>query len=444
MGRATSPTEAGEDVGRPTVALVGTLDTKGEEYAFALDVLHGLGLNTIMIDTGALGPPSFRPEVSAAEVARAAGSDLDQLRRADRAQALVAMGRGARLVLESLFSAGRLRGALALGGSGNTEIAGTAFRGLPIGFPKLILTTMMGGDLRGLLGETDIVLAQSLTDIAGLNRISRVMISNASAALAGMVASPPPPAQVEGRPTIVASMVGLTSVAVTAARRRLEELGYEVVVFHMTGLGGNAMESLIDAGGIAGVLDLTTSELADELGGGICASGPQRLTTASRRRVPQVVAPGGLDMVNFGAAGTVPARYKDRPQHVHTAQVTLVRTDAAMCADLGRLMVDRLSGDPKDDEGPRDYRPVLLLPSGGFSAIDRPGQPFYDPVADEALRAAVRARADPGRVRVLEVDGELDSRDLGVLGADLLHQLVSQPDNVSRVPDPAHNMVTRL
>lgn len=435
---------ARESLRASTAVLVGTLDTKGEEYAFARERLEALGLNTLVVDTGILGAPGFEPDVTAAEVALAGGSNLGELRQVgDRAQALATMGRGTRCTLESLLSSGRIHGALALGGSGNTEIAATAFRGLPIGFPKMILTTMIGGDLRGLIGGTDIVLAQSVTDIAGLNGISRVMISNAAAALAGMVSSPPPE-QAGGRPLIAASMIGLTSRAVTAARRRLEQLGCEVLVFHMTGLGGNTMESLIERHKIAGVLDLTTSELADDLGGGTCAAGPRRLTTATRRKIPQVVAPGGLDMVNFGAPDTVPVRYQGRPQHAHTAQVTLVRTDPAMSADLGRLLVDRLSGDGCDHGGGSDYRPVLLLPSGGFSAIDRPGQPFYDPVADEALRAAVRAQADPNRVRVLEVDGDLDTHKLGVFSAELLYQLVSQVDGPLEPPPLGQSEVSSV
>lgn len=423
-----------------TVVLVGSLDTKGEEYRFARDRLRALGVDTLVVDTSVVGRPVFETEIGAAEVAAAAGTGLEQLRAAaDRAGALAAMGRGAAVILARLRAEGRLDGVFALGGSGNTTVAATAFRTLPLGVPKLILSTMTAGDIRGFVADSDLVMAASVVDIAGLNRISRAVIGNAAAAIAGMVsalaAAPPGGGEDILRPLIAASMIGLTTRAVTAARHRLEQLGYEVIVFHMTGAGGATMESIIGQGLVAGVLDLTTSELADELGGGICSAGPGRLRAAARLGVPQVVAPGGLDMINFGRPGTVPERYAGRRLHVHNSEITLVRTSAAESAELGRRMAERVSepaaGEPagatraSSPGGVAGQRQVILLPSGGLSAIDAEGHPFHDANADAALAAAVCASADPARVRVVDVAGNIDRAEVGSLAANLLHELIA-------------------
>jgi uncharacterized protein (UPF0261 family) len=406
-----------------TVVLVGSLDTKGEEYRFARERLRRLGVDTLVIDTSVIGEPAFAPDVPAQEVAAAGGTGLAELRAAgDRAGALAAMARGAAELLGRLRSEGRLDGVLALGGSGSTTVAAGAFRTLPLGVPKLIVSTMTAGNIREFVADSDLVMAASVVDIAGLNRITRTVISNAAAAVAGM-ASAPPPAGPEDRPLIAASMIGLTTQAVTAARRRLEQLGYEVLVFHMTGAGGAAMEALVDRGPVAGVLDLTTSELADELGGGVCSAGPGRLRAAARHGIPQVVAPGGLDMINFGRRDTVPERYAARVLHQHNTEITLVRTTAAESAELGRRLAERVAGAAA--EPPPARRPVILLPSGGLSAIDTDGHAFRDAAADAALTAAVRAGADQGRVRIVDVDGDLDRAETGRLAADLLHELIT-------------------
>ena len=426
-----------------TVVLVGSLDTKGEEYRFARDRLRALGVDTLVVDTSVVGRPVFETEIGAAEVAAAAGTGLEQLRAAaDRAGALAAMGLGAAVILARLRAEGRLDGVFALGGSGNTTVAATAFRTLPLGVPKLILSTMTAGDIRGFVADSDLVMAASVVDIAGLNRISRAVIGNAAAAIAGMVSAlvaVPRGGEDMRRPLIAASMIGLTTRAVTAARHRLEQLGYEVIVFHMTGAGGATMESIIGQGLVAGVLDLTTSELADELGGGICSAGPARLRAAARLGVPQVVAPGGLDMINFGRPDTVPERYAGRRLHVHNSEITLVRTSAAESAELGRRMAERVSepaawefaGEPaggartSSPGGVAGQRQVILLPSGGLSAIDAEGHPFHDADADAALAAAVRASADPARVRVVDVAGNIDRAEVGSLAANLLHELIA-------------------
>jgi uncharacterized protein (UPF0261 family) len=416
-----------------TVVLVGSLDTKGAEYRFARDRLSDLGIGTVVIDTGVLGDPAFEPGIPAAEVAAAAGTSLAELRaRGDRGTALAAMSRGAATLLSGLRGSGRLDGVLALGGSGSTTVAAAAFRTLPLGIPKLIVSTMTAGNLREFVGDSDLIMAAPVVDIAGLNRITRTVIANAAAAMAGMVSAPrlSDPAD---RPVVVASMIGLTTRAVTTARDRLERLGYEVIVFHMTGAGGAAMESFIASGDVAGVLDLTTSELADELGGGICSAGPGRLTAAVERGIPQVVAPGGLDMINFGRPGTVPARYASRVLHQHNSEITLVRTSAAESAELGRILAERVTRPATS--GDHGSRPVILLPSGGLSAIDTAGHAFHDAEADAALRTSVRASTDPSRARIVDVAGDLDRAETGTLAADLLHELIASPaPEVTRSP----------
>jgi uncharacterized protein (UPF0261 family) len=414
-----------------TIVLVGTLDTKGEEYRYACDRLRALGAEPLVVDTGILGDPAFRPDVTSAEVATAAGVSLERLRTGrDRGAAITAMARGASIVLGGLLAAGRLDGVLALGGSGNTTIASAACRQLPFGVPKLILSTMTAGDVRGFVGSSDLVLAASVVDIAGLNRLSRTVISNAAAAIAGMAAAPPAAGEGGARPMIAASMIGLTTRAVTAARQRLESLGYEVIVFHMTGAGGATMESLLDQGIFDGVIDLTTSELADELGGGICSAGTGRLRAAARRGIPQVVAPGGLDMINFGRRETVPARYAGRAMHAHNSEITLVRTSAAECEELGRWLGERLAGGAGTSA-----RQVILMPLGGLSAIDVPGQPLHEPRADAALLEAIRTFADPDRVRLVDVEGNLDRPEVGALAADLLADLLAGSRLADAAPD---------
>jgi uncharacterized protein (UPF0261 family) len=397
-----------------TVVLVGSLDTKGDEYGYAANRIRALGATTILVDTSTGGEPTLSPDVSAAEVARAGGEELDEARRAGRPSLQETMIRGATVVVKRLRAENRLDAVFALGGSNNTSTAAAVFRTLPVGVPKLILTTMASGSVGHLVGPSDLMLAASVVDVAGLNHISRTVIANAAAAVAGMALAGGVPADNGAKPLVACSMIGLTTTAVTAGRRRLEELGYEVVVFHMTGEGGRAMETLISSGSVAGVLDLTTSEVTDDLFGGVCSAGPDRLRAAAHLGVPQVIGPGGLDMINFGPPDTVPSRFAGRTTQIYNQAVTLVRTTAEESALVGTSLVERLAGGPA----------TVVLPSGGFSAIDEPGQPWHDAGADEALRRAVRAGAG-GTVRVIEVGGDLDRPHFGHAAAALLHDLIA-------------------
>lgn len=383
-----------------TVLLLGTLDTKGAEYQFVRDQLHERGVETLLIDAGVLAEPTLAPDVTATQVAAAGGVELTELRRRnDRGEAMAVMASGAATIVARLHSEGRFDGVLALGGTGGTALAAAAMRGLALGVPKVIVSTAASGDTRGYVGETDTVLFPSITDIAGVNRLSARILANACAAVAGMVLAPTPAVSTTAA-MVGASMFGVTTPCVTRGRELLETAGYEVLVFHMTGVGGRTLEQLVRDGWLAGVLDVTTTELADELVGGVFSAGSGRLTGAAAAGVPQVVSVGALDMVNFGPRETVPAEFADRRFYVHNAGVTLMRTTAAECAELGRRVAQRLS----QSTAPA----ALFLPLRGVSGLAINGGPFHDPQADDALFENIRAELDRSRVELVELDLEVN------------------------------------
>ena len=371
----------------PTVVLVGTLDTKGAEYAFLRRRLEQAGLRVLLVDVGTLGPARTVPDVSREEVAAATGIDLAALAAAgDRGAAVTAMTEAARVVVRRLYDEGRCSAVLAAGGSGNTVIATAAMRSLPIGVPKLMVSTMASGDVSAYVGVSDVVVMPAVTDVAGLNPVSARILANAAAAVAGMVTAPDLDVVPRG-PVVAATMFGVTTPAVTAAREELERRGYEVLTFHATGTGGRAMEELVESGFVAGVLDVTTTELADDLVGGVLSAGPQRLEAAGRLGLPQVVSLGALDMVNFGPRETVPPRFAGRTFHVHNPSVTLMRTTPGECAELGRRLGRKLSA----ATGPV----AVFIPLRGTSALSVAGAPFHDRAADEALFDALRSNLAP-------------------------------------------------
>jgi len=407
-----------------TVVLLGTLDTKGEEYGWLREQLEACGCVVVTVDVGSFtdGSPA---DVRSSEVAARSGVDVGPLLAArDRGAVMDAMGRGAAVVVRELFEQGRLHAVLAVGGSGGSSIAAPAMQALPVGVPKLLVSTMASGDVAPYVGQSDVTLMYSVVDISGLNSISRAVLGNAAAAAAGMAAAyerrTAEPAADE-RPLIGASMFGLTTPAVDEARGRLTELGYEVLVFHATGSGGRALEGLADAGLLAGVLDLTTTELADDLVGGVLTAGPHRLEAAGRRGIPQVVSVGALDMVNFGGRETVPAQFDDRRLLVHNPTVTLMRTTVDESAELGRRVATKVAA----AAGPAE----VLLPLGGVSGIDVPDGPFADPSADEALFTAVREGLAGTDVPVTDWDGAINDPGFGRLAAERLHALITAEEN---------------
>ena len=400
-----------------TVVLVGTLDTKGDEYAYLRDRLRLHGVNTLLVDVGTLEPPRTEPDIDRHEVAAAGGVDVDELARArDRGRAVSAMAQAAAALVGRLYEEGRCDGVLAAGGSGNTAIATAAMQALPVGIPKLMVSTVAAGNTRDYVGASDVAMMASVTDIAGINSISGRILANAAAAMAGMVQAPPLDLP-DQRPLIAATMFGVTTPCVTAAREALEERGYEVLVFHATGTGGDAMEGLIDSGFMTAVLDITTTELCDALVGGVLAAGPERLEVAGRNGLPQVVSLGALDMVNFGARDTVPPQFEGRNLYVHNPSVTLMRTTPEECAELGRIIAGKLSG--------ARGSVALYVPLQGVSAIDIEGGPFHDPVADQALFDALRENLE-GNVELHELEHNVNDPEFARAMVDKLLEYVEK------------------
>jgi uncharacterized protein (UPF0261 family) len=369
-----------------SVYLLATLDTKGREAEFLRDRLRACGATVTLLDTGALAAPTCTADVSREEVFRAGGAELAQIvAQADRGRAIAVAAVGAARLVREHYAAGRVSGVLAIGGSAGTTIGSAAMRALPLGVPKLLVSTLASGQVRHYVRDKDIMMLNAVVDIAGLNRISRTILDEAARAMTGMVSFRPAAVDGSDRPLVAATMFGVTTACVERARRALEQAGYEVLVFHATGSGGQAMESLIAEGLIAGVLDITTTELADELVGGALSAGPDRLTAAGLASVPQVVSVGATDMVNFHAPETVPERFRGRKFYQHNPSVTLMRTTADENAQIGEEIGRKMAA----ARGPA----VIMLPTAGVSAIDCAGQPFDDPVSRQALFDGIRRTA---------------------------------------------------
>ena len=398
-----------------TIAILGTFDTKGQEFDYLRRCIEAAGVGALLIDCGVLDAPALTPDVSRDEVAAAGGTCIQDLAAThDRGEAITAMTAGAVAVIQRLFRAGRVQGLISLGGSAGTTIATAAMRSLPAGVPKLMVSTLASGDVRPFVGTKDILMMYPIVDIAGLNRLSRRVLGNAAAAICGMV-SQEPVEKGTARPLIAATMFGVTTPCVTTARRHLEQAGCEVLVFHATGTGGMGMEELITDGYIAGVLDITTTELADELAGGVMSAGPARLEAAANKGVPQVVCPGAIDMVNFGPLDSVPERYRNRRLHVHNANVTLMRTTPDECAQLGRITAEKLNRATGEV--------VFLMPLRGVSAIDQEGMPFWWPEADQAYLDALKSTLAP-RIRLLKLEVHINDESFSVAAADALLELM--------------------
>ena len=382
-----------------TVCIVGTMDTKGIEFAFIKTQIESAGVSTCVMNTGILGDPQLTPDISADEVAQAGGSSLQALRdEGDRGNSVTVMAQGAAALVAEKQAAGEIDGIISLGGSAGTTIGTTAMQAVPVGVPKIMVSTLASGDTSPYVQSKDICMMYSVVDIAGINRLSRQILANAAGAIAGMV-NAEAPAAAGDKPLIAATMFGVTTPCVTKAREILEDAGYEVLVFHATGTGGQAMEDLIKGGFLAGVLDATTTELADELVGGILSAGPDRLEAAGESGLPQVVAPGALDMVNFGPPDTVPEKFSDRLFYQHNPTVTLMRTTAEETAELGRIMARKLS----EAQGPT----TVIIPTQGVSAIDQTGQPFDSPEARTAWIENLKTHIGDN-VTVIEMDAHIN------------------------------------
>ncbi|MGH7561105.1 MAG: Tm-1-like ATP-binding domain-containing protein [Gemmatimonadales bacterium] len=406
-----------------TILLLGTLDTKGEELRYVRDLIVRRGHTALVVDAGILGDAaSLTPDIPAEEIARAGGSTLAELRaRRDRGTAVTVMLEGLRALVPVLYAQRRFHGVLGLGGGGGTALATAAMRELPVGVPKLMVSTMASGDTAPYVGVRDITMMYSVVDVAGLNPLSRRILANAAGGICGMVEQEVPGAA--DRPLIAATMFGVTTPCVNAVRQRLHGAGFDVVVFHATGSGGRAMEGLIADGWFAGVADVTTTEWCDEVVGGILSAGPERLSAAGRAGIPQVVSVGATDMVNFGPAETVPAAFRERRLYRHNPQVTLMRTTPEEAREIGRRIAARLNA----ARGPT----VMVLPLRGVSMLDAEGQPFHDPVADQALFDALRADLRPP-VELVEVDAHVNDPAFAAVIAERLLTLLDRTGSPAR------------
>jgi uncharacterized protein (UPF0261 family) len=384
-----------------TVVLVGTLDTKGLEYARWRELIEAAGARCVLVDAGVLGESQVEADIDAAAVAWAAGADLEALRSAgDRGAAVRVMAAGAAVIARRLHADGQLDAIAALGGSGGTALATEAMRALPFGVPKLMVSTVASGDVGAYVQGADITMSYPVVDVVGGNRVVESVLRNAAGAVVGMARSAASEVAASARAVVGATMFGVTTPCVTAARERLEATGHEVLTFHATGVGGDSMERLIGDGVLDAVLDVTTTELADELVGGIHPAGPERLRAAGRRGIPQVISVGALDMVNFGPPDTVPASLAGRLTVRHNPMVTLVRTSPQECAELGARLAERA----RAATGPVS----VYLPLRGVSALSVDGGPFHDPAADAALFDAIRAGC-AGEVELVELDCDINA-----------------------------------
>lgn len=398
-----------------TVAVLGTFDTKGKELKYIKECIEEHGLKTLCINTGVF-EPVVEPDISSAEVAAAVGADINAIvEKRDRATATEVLSKGTEKLIPQLYAEGKFDGIISIGGSGGTSLATPAMRQLPLGVPKVMVSTMASGDVSPYVGTSDIVMIPSVVDAEGLNDISKVIFSNAANAVVGMVQNRKE-IESDGKPLLAATMFGVTTPCVKAAEDYLHEQGYDVLVFHATGTGGKCMEALIDQGFIKGVLDLTTTEWCDEVVGGVLNAGPDRLTAAGKNGIPQVVSVGALDMVNFGPMDTVPAQFKDRNLYKHNPTVTLMRTTADELKSIGHEIASRLA----DAAG----KTTLILPLKGVSMIDVEGQPFYDAEADKALFDTLRTELEGSNVEIVELDTDINDKEFAVAAAKKLISLL--------------------
>lgn len=395
-----------------TIAVLGTLDSKGHEHQFVADIISQLGHTPLLIDLGSGGEPQVKPDITRFEVAEAGGLDLQPLLdRQDRGECVSAISQAAPILLAKLAAEGKIHGVISLGGGGGTALGTAAMRALPVGFPKLMVSTLASGNTAHYVGTKDITMMPSIVDVAGLNSISKTIFTRAAHAICGMVEADID--QSDSKPLIVASMFGNTTDCVNTAAKVLEDAGYEVLIFHSTGTGGKTMEALIESGMVKGVLDVTTTEWADELTGATLSAGPSRMDATTKAKVPTVVSPGCLDMANFGEKDSVPETYADRLFYIHNPQVTLMRTNAEECAQLGKIIAEKANANPAPT--------AILNPLKAISVISAEGQPFHDPEADTALFNAIREHA---QVEVIDYDEEINSETFAKAAAHKLLELI--------------------
>lgn len=400
-----------------TIAIAGTFDTKGAEYLYVKELIESLGLGTFTIHTGVF-EPTFKPDVSNTQVAEAAGMDIKTLvDKKDRALATEVLSKGMEKLVLKLYKQGKFHGIISFGGTGGTSLVTPAMRALPIGVPKVMVSTVASGNTAPYVGASDIVMMPSIVDVAGINSISTKIFTNAVFAIAGMVKFENTKV-VDKKTLIAATMFGVTTPCVTAATKYLEKRGYEVLIFHATGIGGQSMEALIAGGFIEGVLDLTTTEWADEIIGGVLNAGPYRLEAASKNHIPQVVSVGALDMCNFGTYDTIPKKFERRNLYKHNPTVTLMRTNIEENEAIGKKLVEKLNM-AKD-------KTTLMLPLKGISGIDVEGQPFYGVEEDKMLFDTLRNGVNKNSVEVIEMNCAINDVEFAEAAAQKLIDLMNK------------------
>ena len=405
------------------VLVVGTLDTKGREMRYILDEIRAAGGTATVANFGVFEPDAsdIPVDFTAADVAKVGGATLEELRSGGEAggarnHAMEVMMQGLTAIMEQEYEAGRLGAVLGFGGSSGSSVVGTAMQVLPVGVPKVMVSTVGGGDVSAYAGTKDITFVPSIVDVAGINRISRIIYANAAGAIAGMTKVVAPPAA-EEKPLIAASMFGNTTEAVGHARGILESAGYEVLVFHATGTGGKTMESLIADGYITASLDMTTTELADHVCGGVFSAGPERCLAASRAGIPAVLVPGCVDMCNFGGIDTVPEKFRGRQLYQWNPNVTLLRTNVEENVRMGEMLAAAANA----ARGPV----AVLLPLKGVSMLDSPGGAFWDPEADQACYDTLKHHLRPG-IRVIEMDNNINDPEFATCAANTLLDMVKR------------------
>jgi uncharacterized protein (UPF0261 family) len=384
------------------VMVLAALDTKGDEAQFICALLKELGQIPLLVDLGVLGEAAVAPDISRDEVLERGGRTRTALlEQSDRGLVVDTLIAGAEALTRERFAAGDLAGIVAIGGSGGTSIGTAAMRQLPLGVPKVMVSTIASGDVQPYVGMKDVCMINSVVDFGGVNAISEPILRSACGAISGMITARalPPLSPKSRKPLIAASMFGVTTPLIEKAQRRLATAGYELVPFHATGIGGRTMEALIAEGVFAGVLDLTTTEWADEVVGGTLSAGPERLGAAAKARLPQIVAPGALDMVNFVGLAGLPAKFQGRTIHRHNENVVLLRTTADECREIGRRIAEKLNL----STGPV----TVMFPRHGISALDIAGGVFFDPEADAALLEELERTLEPS-VKLNVIDAHIN------------------------------------
>lgn len=403
-----------------TIAIIGTFDSKGIEYKFIKDKIEELGCSTFTIHTGTF-KPDFEPDVSNVEICKAVNEDIVEIsEKKDRGLAVEILSRGLEIVLPKLYNQGKFDGVISLGGSGGTSMVAPAMRALTIGVPKIIVSTVASGNTEMYIGTSDIVMMPSIVDVAGLNRISKMIFTNAVLAIVGMVKLKDnlKVNEEKDKSLITASMFGVTTPCVNIAKDYLQSKGYEVLVFHCTGTGGKTMENLINAGLITGVLDITTTEWCDELVGGILAAGPKRCEAAAVNGIPTVMSVGATDMVNYGPYDTLPKKHAGRNFYKHNPTTTLMRTNVEECKLIGEKIAEKLNMSKS--------RATLFLPLKGVSMIDCEGQPFYGPKEDKMLFDTLRNNIKNEKVDIVEMDNIINDEDFAIACAKKLIELIEE------------------